>query len=145
MVETFFIAFGGFITALGGWEFVKHLLNRKTENRKAEAEADNAELETLRKQYDWLQQKYEAVSKKLDGLYAEFRELENRNVELLKRNGELELALKVAQYNVCERPDDECIRRLPSREKCRLKKLLSGEYELGDKENNNDKKEEETK
>ena len=31
------------ITALGGWEMIKYLMNRKTNRRKEEAEADNME------------------------------------------------------------------------------------------------------
>lgn len=87
------------------------------------------EMTSLRKQIDWMQHKYEAVSKKLDDLYVKFRELEEEKIQLLKKNSELQIALKIAEYNKCERPDDECIRRLPSRDKCRLRQLLSGKYE----------------
>lgn len=119
--------------ALGGLEgirqFMKWWRTRRAEKRVQEAAADNAELETLRKQYDWLQGKYEALNKKVDELYNSIHELETRNMELLKRNGELELALKIAEWDKCERPDDECIRRLPQRQKCRLKMLLNGTYD----------------
>lgn len=119
--------------ALGGLEgirqFMKWWRTRRAEKRVQEAAADNAELETLRKQYDWLQGKYEALNKKVDELYNSIHDLETRNMELLKRNGELELALKIAEWDKCERPDDECIRRLPQRQKCRLKMLLNGAYD----------------
>lgn len=119
--------------ALGGLEgirqFMKWWRTRRAEKRVQEAAADNAELETLRKQYDWLQGKYEALNKKVDELYNSIHDLETRNMELLKRNGELELALKIAEWDKCERPDDECIRRLPPRQKCRLKMLLNGAYD----------------
>ena len=128
--------------ALGGLEgirqFMKWWRTRRAEKRVQEAAADNAELETLRKQYDWLQGKYEALNKKVDELYNSIHDLETRNMELLKRNGELELALKIAEWDKCERPDDECIRRLPQRQKCRLKMLLNGTYddeEQTDKDN----------
>lgn len=128
--------------ALGGLEgirqFMKWWRTRRAEKRVQEAAADNAELETLRKQYDWLQGKYEALNKKVDELYNSIHDLETRNMELLKRNGELELALKIAEWDKCERPDDECIRRLPPRQKCRLKMLLNGAYddeEQTDKDN----------
>ena len=90
-------------------------------------------MDTLRRQVDWIQKKYEAVSKKLDDLFVKFRELEEEKIELLAKNHELQLALKIAEYNKCVRPDDECIRRLPVRDKCRLRQLLSGKYENLDK------------
>lgn len=144
-IETYLTAFGGLLTALGGWEFIRYLINRSTEKRKAEAEADNVELETMRKHYDWtiqsyenrieaLTEKLEKVNRKVDDMYVRMRHLEQENMKLLKRNNELELELKVAQYNVCERPDDDCIRRLPARQKCRLRMLLNGTYEAEDKE-----------
>lgn len=120
---------GGLLTALGGWELVKWLLNRKTEQRKRDAEADNLELETLRRQYDWLQEKYEALNKKVDAMYDTMRELEHANIELERKKSELELALKEAQHNVCLVPDDRCFKREPKRDLCRLRKLLRGEYE----------------
>lgn len=133
-MDKIIIAIASIITALGGGVFIKFFLTRKAEQRKANAEAYDAELKSLRAQYDWLEKKYEAVSDKLDTLYKEFRSLENRNAELIRKNHELELALKEANYDRCERPDDECIRRLPPRQKCRLKMVLNGTYdELSEK------------
>lgn len=133
--------------ALGGLEgirqFMKWWRTRRAEKRVQEAAADNAELETLRKQYDWLQGKYEALNKKVDELYNSIHDLETRNMELLKRNGELELALKIAEWDKCERPDDECIRRLPQRQKCRLKMLLNGTYDDEEQTDDDNKTKEE--
>ena len=133
--------------ALGGLEgirqFMKWWRTRRAEKRVQEAAADNAELETLRKQYDWLQGKYEALNKKVDELYNSIHDLETRNMELLKRNGELELALKIAEWDKCERPDDECIRRLPQRQKCRLKMLLNGAYDDEEQTDDDNKTKEE--
>ena len=121
------------LTAFGGWKFVSYVMNRNTEKREREIKTKDLEMDTLRRQVDWIQKKYEAVSKKLDDLFVKFRELEEEKVELLAKNHELQLALKIAEYNKCVRPDDECIRRLPIRDKCRLRKLLSGKYENLDK------------
>lgn len=133
--------------ALGGLEgirqFMKWWRTRRAEKRVQEAAADNAELETLRKQYDWLQGKYEALNKKVDELYNSIHDLETRNMELLRRNGELELALKIAEWDKCERPDDECIRRLPQRQKCRLKMLLNGTYDDEEQTDDDNKTKEE--
>jgi len=137
-------AAGGVVVALGGWEFIKYFMNRKTNKRKAEAEADNSELETLRKQYDWLNEKYVALNERLDSLYKEFHALEDRNVALMRKNAELEVQLRIAEYNRCERPDDDCIRRLPKRYKCRIKDLLAGKYDE-EEEDGKEKRQEETK
>lgn len=52
------------------------------------------------------------------------------------------MALREAEHNVCMRPDDECLKRLPPRTYCRLKRLSQGYY---DKYYNKDKdKNEET-
>lgn len=121
------------LTAFGGWKFVSYVMNRNTEKREREIRTKDLEMDTLRRQVDWIQKKYEAVSKKLDDLFVKFRELEEEKIELLAKNHELQLALKIAEYNKCVRPDDECIRRLPVRDKCRLRQLLSGKYENLDK------------
>ena len=42
------------ITALGGWEMIKYLMNRKTNRRKEEAEADNVEFNVLREAMEFL-------------------------------------------------------------------------------------------
>lgn len=42
------------ITALGGWEMIKYCMNRKTNRRKEEAEADNVEFNVLREAMDFL-------------------------------------------------------------------------------------------
>ena len=46
----------GAVTALGGWETIKYLLNRKANGRKAEAEADSVEFGVLKETMDFLQQ-----------------------------------------------------------------------------------------
>lgn len=91
---------------------------------------------------DWMQEKYETVSKKLDELYVRFRKLEEEKIQLLKEKNDLLLALKIAEYNKCERPDDDCIRRLPPRQKCRLKMLLNGTYDEAEEDLKKEVKEE---
>lgn len=117
----------GFLTAVGAG--IKWIADRRINKHMMEVQARDFELESLRKQYNWLKQQFDEINMKVDELYGQLHKLENERLDLLKRNGELELALKVAQYNICERPDDECIRRLPARQKCRLKMLLNGTYE----------------
>lgn len=121
---------GGLLTALGA--AVKWLSNRGTDRRMQEVRATSAEMRSMHEQYKWLKEQYDELNRKVDGLYKQLHELEDERLALIKRNNELEVALKVAQYNACERPDDDCIRRLPPRQKCRLKMLLNGTYEACD-------------
>ncbi len=111
------------------WKVIRFFLYRDTERRKEEIRVRDIESESLRKQMDWMQKKYDIVNNELDSLYGRYRKLEEEKVEMIKENNELHLALKIAEYDRCERPDDECIKRLPARQKCRLRMLLSGHYE----------------
>lgn len=111
------------------WKTIRFFLYRDTERRKEEIRVRDIESESLRKQMDWMQKKYDVVNSELDSLYGRYRKLEEEKVEMIKENNELRLALKIAEYDRCERPDDECIKRLPARQKCRLRMLLSGHYE----------------
>ena len=122
------------IGALGGWKFVNWILNRKELKRKALAEAISLETDSLVKRYNVMEQELEKLKLKVEELQV--------TVTTLQQNNELELALKEAEHNVCMRPDDECLKRLPPRTYCRLKRLSQGYY---DKYYNKDKdKNEET-
>lgn len=120
------------IGALGGWELVKWILNRKAMKRKAIADAVAVETDSLIKRYSAMESEMEKLKEKVDELYKMVHQLENEKLELIKHNMELELALKEAKHNECRRPDDECLRRLPPREICLAKKLLGGYYDKDD-------------
>ena len=111
------------------WKIIRFFLYRDTERRKEGIRVRDIEFESLRKQMDWMQKNYDVVNNELDSLYGRYRRLEEEKVQMIKENKELRLALKIAEYDRCERPDDECIKRLPARQKCRLRMLLSGHYE----------------
>lgn len=128
-VEKILLALAAVVTAFGGASVIRFIANRTAEKREANAKAYDSELHTLRKQYDWLQKKYDALNTKVDWLYRHMHELEDKNIALLKRNGELELELKEAMHNQCLRPNEECLKRLPKRTYCRLKKLAAEEYD----------------
>lgn len=147
-IEKLLIAIAGIVTAVGGFTTIRFFFTRKEEKRKAEAEAYDVALDALRRQYDWLHEQNEemnktvkALNEKVDTLYAEVHALERKNLDLVKQNAELELQLKGAQHNACVRPDDDCLRRLPPRDYCRLRKLARGDYDkdyegkIDDKEN----------
>lgn len=130
---------GGLLTALGAT--VKWLSNRRTDRRLQEAKVTSTELQSMREQYKWLKEQYDELNRKVDELYRQLHDLEDERLALIKRNNELEVALKVAEFNACERPDDECIRRLPPRQKCRLRMLLNGTYEALDGDADGDSEE----
>ena len=109
------------VTALGGIELIKFILNRKTNRRVAEANAFDVERKVLLEDY-------KRVKEKVDELYKRLHQLEGERLELIRRNNELEIQLKEAEKHVCLQPDDRCLRRLNPDDKCRLRKLLRGEY-----------------
>lgn len=128
-IGTYLAAAGGLVTALGGWEFVKYLLNRKSNSRVAEANAFDIERKAIIEDYKRVQGEVDELKKKVDELYKRLHELEGERLDLIKRNNELEIQLKEAEKRVCLQPDDKCLQRLNPNDKCRLRKLLRGEYE----------------
>ena len=127
-INTFLSVAGGLVTALGGWEFVKYLLNRRSNRRIAEANAFKIEREAIIEDYKRVQQEVDELKKKVDELYSRLHELEGERLDLIRRNNELELELKEAEKRVCLQPDDKCLRRLNDNVKCRLVGLLRGSY-----------------
>lgn len=117
------------IGGLGGWAMLKYLINWSTERRKSETEAKKGEIEVMRSVLNTLDEKVKELSSKVDELYKQVHQLENEKLQLIIKNSELSLALKEAQNNMCLRPDDECLKRMPSRDYCRLRKLARGEYD----------------
>lgn len=133
----------GAVASLGGLSLIKFLFFMRPERRKAaaeaelkELEADEKELGVMRGLIESLQQRIEQQDKKIselnariDALYVEKHELEKRNNDLVREANELRLQLMEAQHNVCVRPDDECLKRMPPRDYCRLVKLAKGGYD----------------
>lgn len=126
------------ITALGGWKFVNWILNRKELKRKALAEAISLETDSLVKRYNAMEQELEQLKLKVEELQVTVNNLQQDKLDLIKRNNELELALREAEHNVCMRPDDECLKRLPPRTYCRLKRLSQGYYDKYYNKNKNE-------
>lgn len=116
------------LTALGGWEFVKYMLNRKANGRIAEANAFKVEREALIEDYKRVQGEVDELKKKVDDLYKRIHQLEGERLDLIRRNNELEIQLKEAEKRVCLQPDDKCLQRLSPNDHCRLRKILRGEY-----------------
>ena len=120
---------GTVIGALGGWKLVEWLLNRKANRRRAIAEAVKMETDAFMARYNALEAEIQRLNKKVDELYKKVHDLEGERLRLINENNELKLALKEAQHNVCVRPDDECLKRMPPRDYCRLVKLANHEYD----------------
>lgn len=125
------------VSSLGGIGLIKFLFFMKPERRLKNIEADEKELNvmkslvgSLQKRIEQQDEKIKELNDRLDKLYAEKHEQERENNALIRENNELKLALKEAEHNICERPDDECFKgRLPKRTYCRLKKLAAGDYD----------------
>ena len=147
--ETFLTAAGGLIAALGGFEFVKYLMNKNSNDRIMAAKAFQEERKTILEDYARIQKEVDRMQELINELRKRVQNLEETRLDLIKENNELKLALKEAEHNICLRPDDECFKgRMPARTYCRLKKLAQGDYdafyneEEEENSNNNEEKEE---
>lgn len=143
------------IVALGGWQFVKYILNLGSHRRITAADAFTAERKAIMEDYSRVQKEVDeakdeikALNRKVDELYKQVHNLERERLDLLKRindltheNGELKLRLKEAEHNMCMRPDGDCVRRLPARAYCALYQVAEGR--LVSDEARKDKKEHE--
>ena len=122
---------GGLVAALGGFEFIKYLFNKTSNERIVAAQAFNEERKAIMEDYKRIQTEVDRMQSVIDDLRKRVSDLEETRLDLIKENNELKLALKEAQHNVCLRPDDECFKgRMPPREYCRLKKLANGRYDV---------------
>lgn len=82
------------ITALGGWEAIKYVLHRKTNMRKAEAEADSVEFSVLRETVDFLQTQLKAKEERFAEQTELVRKLNAEILDLTKSRTQLELDLQ---------------------------------------------------
>lgn len=68
-----------------------------------------------RKQVDWLEDRIAQRDTKIDAIYVELRNEQNDKLIWIHKCHELELQLKDAEHNRCDRPDNDCSRRIPPR------------------------------
>lgn len=87
-------SFGAVITALGGWEAVKYLINRKSNSRKAEAEAEGVEFNVLRQTVEFLQTQLQEKEERFAQQTELVRKLNDEVLELTKEKGKVELELQ---------------------------------------------------
>lgn len=103
------------ITALGGWEAIRYFINRKTNKRIAEAQADSVEFGTLKETIEFLQQQFKmmveqdaAKEQRFKEQTQRLRETQDREHKLMQEKQKLELELQ--RYR-CVRP--KCMDREP--------------------------------
>lgn len=101
--------------ALGGWEAIKYFINRKTNKRVAESEADSVEFNVLKETVIFLQEQMHAMvlddadkEKRFVEQTTRLRKVQDENAELQRKNSSLELEL---QRYKCIRP--KCADRQP--------------------------------
>jgi len=116
------------VTALGGLELIKFLLNRKSNRKITEANAFDVAQSSWAKEYRRMQDEITELNKKVDDLYEKVHQLESERLDLINENNSLRLQLKEAEKHVCLQPDDNCLQRLNPNDKCRLRNILRGEY-----------------
>lgn len=124
------------VSSLGGIGLIKFLFFMKPERRMKNIEADEKELNvmkslvgSLQKRIEQQDEKIRELNQRVDKLYEEKHELERLNNQLTQENAMLQIKLVEAQHNLCVRPDDECLKRMPPRDYCRLVKLANHEYD----------------
>ena len=116
------------IASIGGWQFVRYVLNINSNRRMSAAEAFREEYKAVIEDYKRVQGEVDKLNALVDDLYKRVHALESERLDLIKENNELKLALKEAEKHVCLQPDDKCLRRLNNDIKCRLVGLLRGAY-----------------
>lgn len=116
------------VAAVGGWRFVRYVLNLNANRRISAAEAYREEYKALIEDYKRVQGEVDKLSDLVDDLYKRVHALESERLDLIRENNELKLQLKEAEKHVCLQPDDKCIQRLNPNDLCRLRKILRGGY-----------------
>lgn len=82
------------LTAFGGWEAIKYLLNKDTNKRIAEAEADSVEFSVLRQTVEFLQTQLREKEERFAQQTELVRKLNAEVLELTKEKGKVELELQ---------------------------------------------------
>ena len=94
IVQIIAASFAAVLTALGGWEAIKYLINRKSNSRKAEAEADSVEFTVLRQTVEFLQTQLQEKEERFALQTELVRNLNAEVLELTKAKGKIELELQ---------------------------------------------------
>lgn len=103
------ITVGSIIGTLGGWEAVKYMINRKTNARKAEAEADSSEFSVLRDTVIFLEKQLQQKEERFAEQTNLVRQLTNENLELSREIAILktERGLKLCEKRNCKKREPQ--------------------------------------
>ena len=82
------------IGAVGGWELIRYLLQRRSNQRKAAAEADGVEFAVLKETVEFLQQQLKEKEERFAEQTALLRQKQTEVLELTKEKGQVELDLQ---------------------------------------------------
>ena len=82
------------LTSLGGWEFVKYLINRKSNARISDAEADSAEFHVMKEQIEFMQEQMKQKEERFAEQTLLVRNLNNELLDMTKKLGSTELELQ---------------------------------------------------
>lgn len=93
-IATVFTNIAAIIATLGGWEAIKYFLNRKANQRKAEAEADSVEFTVLKNAVEFLEQQLQEKEIRFSEQIEVVRKLNAEVLELTKDKAKLELELQ---------------------------------------------------
>ena len=100
--------------AIGGWEMIRYLINRKINKRKEEAEADSLEFGVLKDTVHFLQEQLHehvmndaAKEKRFTEQTQRLRKVQDDNYNLLKEKSKLELELQTYRCVVKKCPKRE--------------------------------------
>lgn len=96
------------IGALGGWEAIKYMVNRKSNRRIADAEADASEFRTLQETLQFLQTQLKDKEERFAEQTNIVRKLNLDLIEMLKDKGAMEVELAMVRCN-----DTDCPFRQP--------------------------------
>jgi len=92
------------IGALGGWEAIKYLINRKSNQRTAVAEADLVQFHTLQETLQFLQTQLKEKEERFAEQTTVVRKLNLDIIELLKDKGAMEVELVMVRCNDADSP-----------------------------------------
>lgn len=82
------------LTACGGWEAIKYFMNKDTNKRIAETEADSVEFTLLRDTNNFLQEQLQSKEHRFAEQTDLVRQLNTEKFELLQENAQLKLELQ---------------------------------------------------
>lgn len=122
------------IGALGGWEAIKYLINRKSNQRTAVAEADLVQFHTLQETLQFLQTQLKEKEERFAEQTTVVRKLNLDIIDLLKDKGAMEVELVMVRCN-----DADCPFRQPPNAKTPPKEGLTKEqYQAKKQEQQNE-------